>query len=651
MTLRALRGSSQDHGGSSSGGGIAPGKRARTDGFRKRMPDPLRGRMERAFGADFSDVKLNTDSAATQGADARAMAEGDELSFAPGNYDPDSDQGVELIAHELAHVVQQRQGRVAGPQGKGGEVRSAELEREADDVAARVAAGGSAGLGEAPASASSSARQLKLNEIDTVMGKIDPKTGLEEAKAELVDKFVQRVQGAVGTWASQRATADLIFHGEGEVDAAFDWFNEKTLGDPDHDRMQRAAAQALQLGKTVAYAQEIRLFNVTMLIKLKSLLGLADVADSHQYQYRPLWGIGGTIGKHGVKVGAIAKDIEIKYTCTAIPGLEWTQVVTLKGWVFGAGFSVGDLADLKKKKKTKGEGAGSGPGKWSEKKDQAPRRRYLPPAFFDGAGFSSPSGSASVNLGPAVAKKDLGSALLIYKGADQLLWEESMDASLISSAELNMDPAELDEFELDAGAEVSQESGVTSLSGGTTFKSGEWAEVEDKKDDAKQWMPLHGARIFFDTGDSVLRPEDWDTLQKLCALIKQWDDKPKHHGSAFLVTISGCHSQRWKDYDETLRGLDEHRDDDGQLTKRDALREADVLGKKGAENYELALMRAEHTHMVFSMLLGRTAKQLSLNVQANSGFAPPTTHMPHDENRFSNAETDRSVTIGVWYQI
>ncbi len=43
---------------------------------------------------------------------AEAFAAGDTLHFAPGFYNPTSAEGRALIGHELAHIVQQREGRV-----------------------------------------------------------------------------------------------------------------------------------------------------------------------------------------------------------------------------------------------------------------------------------------------------------------------------------------------------------------------------------------------------------------------------------------------------------------------------------------------------------------------------------------------------------
>ncbi|MFL5383255.1 MAG: DUF4157 domain-containing protein [Longimicrobiaceae bacterium] len=74
--------------------------------------DPeARAFMESRFGHDFGGVRVHHDAAAAQSADAvdaRAYALGDDLVFARGEYAPGTAAGRSLLAHELAHVVQQR---------------------------------------------------------------------------------------------------------------------------------------------------------------------------------------------------------------------------------------------------------------------------------------------------------------------------------------------------------------------------------------------------------------------------------------------------------------------------------------------------------------------------------------------------------------
>lgn len=70
----------------------------------------LRARLEPRFGHDFSRVRVHTDAEAARSAQeigARAYTAGEHVAFAAGEYSPGTGEGSRLLAHELAHVVQQ----------------------------------------------------------------------------------------------------------------------------------------------------------------------------------------------------------------------------------------------------------------------------------------------------------------------------------------------------------------------------------------------------------------------------------------------------------------------------------------------------------------------------------------------------------------
>ncbi len=97
------------------------------------LPEATRARMERAFGHSFDDVIIHVDSPEATGA-TRALTRGREIHFRAGTYEPGTAEGDRLIAHELAHVVQQtaRPGQSAGRRA---------LEHEADRAAGAILAG------------------------------------------------------------------------------------------------------------------------------------------------------------------------------------------------------------------------------------------------------------------------------------------------------------------------------------------------------------------------------------------------------------------------------------------------------------------------------------------------------------------------------
>ncbi|WP_176220714.1 DUF4157 domain-containing protein [Cohnella massiliensis] len=107
-----------------------------------RLPLEVQAKMEMAMDADFSDVTIHPNSASAAQVGALAYAQGTDIHFAPGQYDPFSRKGQQMIGHELAHVVQQKAGRVAptGRTASGALLNeSPHLEKEADALGAKAA--------------------------------------------------------------------------------------------------------------------------------------------------------------------------------------------------------------------------------------------------------------------------------------------------------------------------------------------------------------------------------------------------------------------------------------------------------------------------------------------------------------------------------
>lgn len=74
------------------------------------LPSNTRSNMEQHFGADFSRVKIHTDSGAVQmskNLGAQAFTHGNNIYFNAGKFDTGSGSGQHLLAHELTHTIQQ----------------------------------------------------------------------------------------------------------------------------------------------------------------------------------------------------------------------------------------------------------------------------------------------------------------------------------------------------------------------------------------------------------------------------------------------------------------------------------------------------------------------------------------------------------------
>lgn len=75
------------------------------------LSEGTRSYFESRMGQEFGDVRVHTDSAAAESAvalSARAYTLGRDIVFGDGEYSPGTRSGDQLLAHELAHVVQQR---------------------------------------------------------------------------------------------------------------------------------------------------------------------------------------------------------------------------------------------------------------------------------------------------------------------------------------------------------------------------------------------------------------------------------------------------------------------------------------------------------------------------------------------------------------
>ncbi len=91
-------------------------ERSRSSG--QPLANSVRRSMEQAFGTDFQGVKIHADSTAERlsgSLNARAFTTGRDIFFNKGQYNPHSQSGQTLLAHELTHVVQQTGNRNSTP--------------------------------------------------------------------------------------------------------------------------------------------------------------------------------------------------------------------------------------------------------------------------------------------------------------------------------------------------------------------------------------------------------------------------------------------------------------------------------------------------------------------------------------------------------
>ncbi|WP_437933047.1 eCIS core domain-containing protein [Sorangium sp. So ce341] len=121
------------------GTGSGPGRGVNSTG----IPSPVKAKMEAAFGADFSGVRVHQGSTRAAALRAVAYTQGSEIHVAPGRWAPETRAGQALLGHELAHVMQQRAGRVRPTTTIAGVAINDDpaLETEADALGAKAARG------------------------------------------------------------------------------------------------------------------------------------------------------------------------------------------------------------------------------------------------------------------------------------------------------------------------------------------------------------------------------------------------------------------------------------------------------------------------------------------------------------------------------
>ncbi len=241
------------------------------------LPNAMRAKMENAFGADLSAVKLY-ESQAVADAGAKAITQGSEIAFAPGLLDFTSFGGQSLLGHEISHVVSQARGEVTG----GGFLNDASLEARADREGAMAAAGQAvamptAALSPVTAAAAAGPMQAKDKEKppEEVQDVIEPETRVVAPGDTGDEEVKKRTWGDPSFWMSD--------FGAGHTSVKFDAIREKIVA---HDK---------EIGKlnSVIQNHSQQLSNLTKISQ-----NMFASSQSHSQQLTNLTTISGIMGSN-----------------------------------------------------------------------------------------------------------------------------------------------------------------------------------------------------------------------------------------------------------------------------------------------------------------------------------------------------------------
>ncbi len=123
-----------------------PGLEARLHtlaGSGRPLPETVHGRMEESFGANFEQIRIHDDAEAatlSRSIHAEAFTYGNDIYFGANKFDPATEQGTELLAHELTHTLQQKGIRRKTIQRRGG-TKVGELSIRSNVISAGLTAG------------------------------------------------------------------------------------------------------------------------------------------------------------------------------------------------------------------------------------------------------------------------------------------------------------------------------------------------------------------------------------------------------------------------------------------------------------------------------------------------------------------------------
>ena len=207
------------------------------------MDNDVRTRMEAAFSADFTGVRIHT-TAVSNGLvnqlGARALTTGSHVFFAPGKYGPGTPSGDRLLAHELAHVVQQRAGLVTNPLDRG---PHDPLERMADTAADRALAVGSVPrspapkASAAPAAGTPAAGRVQRNADEDLAEYIAKDLANYVAQNRLPYAHVLKILTSLDSGIRDNVAADFV---ETQSDTTLEAFAADLQGRAALDAMSRA---------------------------------------------------------------------------------------------------------------------------------------------------------------------------------------------------------------------------------------------------------------------------------------------------------------------------------------------------------------------------------------------------------------------------
>lgn len=159
------------------------------------LEDPLLTEMETAFYSDFSNVRIHNDGTADRAAEtieSRAFTIGNNIYFRNSDYAPSTSKEKKLMAHELAHVVQQYETSSGSPTSV--TLPDSSVEREADYAAGSVVSGDNPQVTKHPELAGAIARDIDPQSNPAEQRRMQQeRDSLARSRSQLYSEFSREV--------------------------------------------------------------------------------------------------------------------------------------------------------------------------------------------------------------------------------------------------------------------------------------------------------------------------------------------------------------------------------------------------------------------------------------------------------------------------
>ncbi len=291
-----------DHLGPRDANGVTEGAEAAVDrassSIGEPLPDSVRGRFESSLGARLSEVRIHTGGESAEAADAvgaKAYTVGQDIHFGAGHYAPANPDGLHLLAHEVAHTVQQS--RAVPTRQREMEVSTPddEAEIEADRAADAIVAAASVGIDRESRAVSSIRRPGNLEPLLTQGTALVPEV-LSGSGAYVVHTVPRRV----GTVAAFRGRTGVI-----ERDKDTDGGNEKdSAAGQDQDKAWATDIRAKVQGVQDAAQTAGETLNSDADLALKAIKGAQQSYISFEAAYNE------AVGRFTKGVEKAMKDAE-----------------------------------------------------------------------------------------------------------------------------------------------------------------------------------------------------------------------------------------------------------------------------------------------------------------------------------------------------